>query len=99
MNEKQKKVMDKIGLVAYMSIKKGLDMAEASPTKKVFHSTKNKNTLREKFFIEELYPNLQIFTEEEWLQYAYNHLSPEEQKKVAKKIRDQQEVKKILEGE
>lgn len=97
MNEKQKKVMDKIGLVAYMSIKKGLDMAETTSTKKIFHSTKNKNTLREKFFIEELYPNLQIFTEEEWLQYAYNHLSPEDKKKVTKKMMLKKELKEMLE--
>jgi hypothetical protein len=88
MNEKRKAIMDKIGLIDYTKIKKGLDMAEATPNKKVFHVTKNKKILAEKELIQKNYPNLCVFTEEEWLKYAFNKLSPEEQKKVKKKIID-----------
>jgi hypothetical protein len=89
---KQKEIREKIGLTAYFQIKKAIKMAEETPDKKVFQVTKNKKQLQEKEFIQKLYPNLLIMTEEEWLQYAFNKLSPEQQKKVAEKIKQKIDV-------
>jgi hypothetical protein len=90
MDEKQKKVYDKIGLLAYSEIKKALEMAEdaktLTPNKKIFQVTKNNKQLENKEYIKTLYPNLNIMTEQEWIKYAYEHLTPEEQKKVKRRI-------------
>lgn len=91
MNEQDQEIKEAIGIIAYVKLRQAINKANAE-MKKVYHVTKDKKTLANKKKIEQTYPNIEVMTEAEWMAFAYKKLSPEEQKKVKKKIID--EIKK-----
>lgn len=85
MNEQDQKIKEAIGIINYIKLRQAINKAN-NEQKKVYHVTKDKKTLNNKEIIQKNYPNIIIMTEKEWLTYAYQKLTPEEKKKLKKKI-------------
>lgn len=92
MNEKDQEIKKMIGIISYIKIRQAINKANTEMTK-IYHVTKHKKTLENKEKIEKTYPNIIIMNEQEWLIHCYQKLSPEERKKVDKKIIEEMERK------
>ena len=85
MNEIDQEIKRRIGIMAYIKIRQAIKKSEQEK-QKVYHVTKDKRTLENKEIIEKTYPNIKVMNEKEWLIHCYQKISPEERKKVDKKI-------------
>lgn len=85
MNEQEEKMRKALGLIAYIELRRAINKANAE-MKKVYLVTKNKRILENKELIEKNHTEIKVMNEQEWLTFCYQKLTPEERKKVDKKI-------------
>ena len=93
MNEQDEEIKRAIGIIAYVKLRQAINKANAEQ-KKVYHITKNNKVIENKELIEKNHPNIKVMNEQEWLTFCYQKLTPEERKKVDKKIIAEMERKK-----
>jgi uncharacterized protein YjgD (DUF1641 family) len=85
MTEQEEEIRRAIGIINYVKLRQAINKANAE-MKKVYHITKNNKVIENKELIEKTYPNIKVMNEKEWLTFCYQKLTPEERKKVDKKI-------------
>jgi len=93
MTEQEEEIRRAIGIINYVKLRQAINKANAEQ-KKVYHITKNNKVIENKELIEKTHPNIKVMTEQEWLTFCYQKLTPEERKKVDKKIIAEMEKQK-----
>jgi hypothetical protein len=93
MTEQDEEIKRAIGIINYVKLRQAINKANAE-MKKVYHITKNHKVIENKELIEKAHPNIKVMNEQEWLTFCYQKLTPEERKKVDKKIIAEMEKQK-----